>query len=111
MSFSFLKTTTVGDLAGEPKTFTGKSGSICISGALAVRRFHMDMNNVPQTNLTFIDWEYWCPSEDAPKCNFKKGDRLEMTGDLYERIWQTDTGVKRRKHYLKAKSIKKLEEK
>ena len=110
MQTSYLTTKAIGALSGELKTFNAiSSGMLGLTGSIAVRRFYVDKENQPQTNLTFIDWEYWHHMEEQPLLKFKKGDYLKIEGELYEKNWETSTGEKRRKHYLKARSVSKCE--
>lgn len=109
MQISYLTTKAIGALSGELKTFNASSGMIGLTGSIAVRRFYVDRENQPQTNLTYIDWEYWHHKEEQSLLEFKKGDYLKIEGEIYEKNWEMPTGEKRRKHYLKARSISKCE--
>lgn len=109
MQTSYLRTKAVGVLAGEPKAFTASTGMSGLSGSLAIRRFYVDKDNNPQTNITYIDWEYWYFKESENELVFKKGDYLEVEGEVYEKNWETPTGEKRKKHFIKAKSVAKSE--
>lgn len=110
MQTSYLRTKAVGVLAMEPKSFNASTGMAGLSGSLAIRRFYVDKDNNPQTTITYIDWEYWYNKESEKEFNFKKGDYLEVEGEVYEKSWDTPTGEKRRKHFIKAKSVAKSEE-
>ena len=110
MQTSYLRTKAVGVLSNEVKSFESSTGMSGLSGSLAIRRFYVDRENNPQTNITYIDWEYWYFKDSGKELVFKKGDYLEVEGEVYEKNWEASTGEKRKKHFIKAKSVAKSEE-
>lgn len=111
MSQNFLTITGLAAITSDPKTIEASNGKHCLSLSLAARDFFMDKSGMPQTVITYIDVEYWATSEIIKNLNLKKGDQVEFKGKLNESSWeQKDTGEKRRKHFVRIKTIKKFEE-
>lgn len=111
MSNHYLTVTGLSAITNDPKTFDASNGNQCILLSLATRDFFMDKNGVAQTNVTYIDAEFWNSPETIKGLNLKKGDLVEFKGKINESTWETkDTGEKRKKHFLKLKSLNKVEE-
>lgn len=106
MSFHFIKVSAQGTLVRDPKLIPGKSGTSCITSSIVINRYYTDQNNNPQSSTTYFDWSYWCRDEDLRSNQFKKGERVEIEGDIFENVWEASPGEKRKKHYIKVRKIK-----
>lgn len=108
---NFLTVNGLAAITSDPKIIEASSGSHGLSLSLGVREFFMNRNGLPQSIATYIDAELWSLPEQIKNLNLKKGDQVEFKGKLNESSWeQKDTGEKRKKHFIKLKTIKKFEE-
>jgi single-stranded DNA-binding protein len=98
-------------ITSDPKIIESSTGTPCLVVPVGAREFYMDKNGSPQTTITYIDLEFWTTSENIKLLTFEKGDTVEFKGKLNEAHWENkDTLEKRKKHFVKVKNLKKLEE-
>lgn len=110
MSNHFLTVTGLSAITNDPKILDASNGKQCILFSLATRDFYMDKNGVAQSNVTYIDAEFWNSVETIKGLNLKKGDLVEFKGKINESTWEAkESGEKRKKHFLKLKSLNKVQ--
>ena len=112
MSTNFLTVIGFAAIVTDPKIIESTNGGQCFAASVAARDFFLDKNGIAQTNVTYIDIEYWTSPDVIKNLNLKKGDIVEFKGKLNESQWESkETTEKRKKHYVKIKLLKKHEEK
>jgi len=111
MNNQFLTVTGLGALTNDPKIIETSNGVQCLLLSLGAREFFMDKSGSAQTNITYIDTEYWASPETIKNLNIKKGDLVEFKGKLNESSWEAkESGEKRKKHFVRIRTIRKFEE-
>ena len=100
-----MNVTVIGNLCSAPRLDTTPSGVTFTELRIAENRRTRDRAGEWQTDTSFYTVVCWRDLADRVNRSVAKGDRISVTGRMFEDTWTTDTGARRSRMLIEAHDV------